>query len=77
MIKSLGQQLDIYTMLAMYKQQLIRKPLEGKGWGNSLKRVCSIRFLCWKNAKLIRKSTEVENLLFSARNKVAVEECMN
>ena len=29
------------------------------------------------NAKLIRKSTEIEDLLFSMRNKVAVEDCMN
>lgn len=29
------------------------------------------------NPKLIRKSTEVDYLLFSIRNKVTVEECMN
>ena len=29
------------------------------------------------NAKLIRKSTETEDLLFSMKNKVAVAECMN
>ena len=70
-------------MLAMYMLHVIRKPLQGKGLRKLTEKglqnqISLLEGRCQKlNAKLIKKSTEIEYRLFSMRNKVAVEECMH
>ena len=76
------QWLDMYMMQFMCILQLIGKPLRKTGEKTHWKRFAvSIYFFeeRWQklNAKLVRKSTEIEDLLLSMKNKAPVEECMN